>query len=84
MKITIESYTGPNTVVTTGKDVVKLPVNTAHPAVGESLEIQDSWVTRKATKEELDAAHAAKVESEAKTKADEKAKADAEKADKKK
>jgi len=84
MKITIESYAGPNKAVTTGKDVVKLPVNTPHPKPGESIEVEESWVTRKATKEELDAAHAAKVEAEARAKADEKAKADAEKADKKK
>lgn len=64
MKATIESYRGPNTVITTGGDVVRLPVNVPHPLAGADVEVKKEWITGKATKAEVATSHASSAADE--------------------
>lgn len=52
MKAKILSYAGPNKAVIEGGRLVKLPVNAAHPKVGEVLEFEEFQIVGKTEKQE--------------------------------
>ena len=69
MKIKIEGYTGPNTVIGNGGKVrARLAVNAAHPAVGEEVEVDESE-TGKPSEAELEKLASLKAGAKAESKA---------------
>ncbi len=78
MKVTIESYRGPNTIITTDGQVIRIPMNIAHPAVGEDFVFEKkAYIIGKASKADVAASEAAAEALEAQEKAAAKAAAEA-------